>query len=129
MPIHMQPPRNPSPIVENADASNDEDRQKGRLRCEMLKCDLGRVCDLSASGMRVLRRGLRGVKKDQETVISLRHATGTFNVKVRVAWIKNEGFLRHEIGLEFVDLTDEMADELVAIARVAAERLTVASHD
>jgi len=70
------------------------------------------VLDLSAGGMRVLStRPLLGTKD-----IGLRG--GDFSVKLRtkVAWSRRLGFRRHEIGLTFLDIDEELGTLLSRIS-------------
>ena len=45
-------------------------------------------------------------------------------VRGRVAWSKRIAFRRHEIGVEFVNVSDELARELTHLATACRNRLS-----
>ena len=93
--------------------TRDGRRIPGRLAQEQLVSSLGPVLDLSAGGMRVLStRPVLGIKD-----VGLRG--GEFSVKLttKVAWSRRLGFRRHEIGLAFLDVDEELATMLSRISR------------
>jgi hypothetical protein len=89
-------------------------RKCGRLELEGLKCTLGTVADLSASGMRVIGRAVP--KETIEVRIVSREVD--FVVGVSPVWSRKVGFMRHEMGLEFVDLDEETRRCLTQLATV-----------
>ncbi len=90
----------------------DGRRIPGRLPQEQLVCDLGPVLDLSAGGMRVLStRPLLGMKD-----VGLRGGDFSVKLSTKVAWSRRLGFRRHEIGLTFLDIDEELATMLARIS-------------
>jgi hypothetical protein len=87
-------------------------RRCGRLPQDTLSCNLGTVLDISATGMRVL--GVRvpghGVK------VKIRGVRFPQTLRAKVTWSKRLGLFRHEVGLEFLDVSPETAKVLTAIA-------------
>lgn len=105
-----------------ADAPKKQDnRIRGRLRVELLKCKLGDVQDLSSTGMRVRRRGRLMVKKGEVHEVTLTSLVGKQTVQARVMWIKRCGFFKHDIGLKFEGLTPEIEKGITAIARISVD--------
>lgn len=116
----VRPPSNPVSFLSDAPKKQDN-RIRGRLRVELLKCKLGDVQDLSGTGMRVRRRGRLMVKKGEIYEVTLASLVGKQTVKARVMWIKRAGFFRHEIGLKFEGLTPEVEKGITAIARISVD--------
>jgi hypothetical protein len=96
-------------------------RRSGRLRVELLSCKLGHVLDMSATGMRVRRRGRQLVSKGDKVQVTLKSLLGQQTVKAEVMWIKKLGFLRYEFGLRFVDITPEESAALIQIAQISVD--------
>ncbi len=93
----------------------DDRRKFGRLWSEgALRCNLGRVLDLSRGGVRVLsRRQLNG-----ERVAKLSTGDQGLQVPAKVIWCERIGFGQHITGLEFPTTTPELAHQLTAFARL-----------
>jgi len=87
-------------------------RQRGRIEQESLTSNLGPVLDVSASGVRILARR---VPKGEVTV-ELIGLGGRFEHRGRVVWSKRIGLFKHEIGIEFEDITPEMSQQLTRLA-------------
>jgi hypothetical protein len=100
--------------------SNDK-RRSGRLRVELLTCKLGHVLDLSATGMRVRRRGRQLVQKGDRVQVTLKSLLGQHVVKCEVMWVKRLGFLRYEYGLCFVDISPEESRAIIEIAQISVD--------
>lgn len=106
--------------------SREQDRrQKGRIRCDGAECDLGAVVDLSAAGARLVHRGFA---KPVGRVMTLRftHPIGPMPFTVKVVRSKTLGFLRQELGLEFLDMTPTHSAWLQQVASYALDRRSVA---
>ncbi len=91
----------------------DDRRKFGRLWSEgALRCNLGRVLDLSRGGVRVLSsRRLKG-----ERVAELSTIDDGLKVPAKVIWCERVGFGQHITGLEFPTTTPELAHQLTAFA-------------
>ena len=91
----------------------DGRRLKGRLAQEGLDCNLGPVLDLSSGGLRVLS------KRPREGVLTVRldGFDMTLKLQAKVVWTTRHGFRRHEMGLEFMHVDDDMAHILSRISR------------
>jgi len=89
---------------------NAADRRKfGRLKAgETLSSNVGAVRDLSAGGLKVLsRRKLKGVIS-----VLLWDINRGVRIRAEVMWCKRLAFRRHEAGLQFIDVTPDIAKNL-----------------
>jgi len=103
---------NPTMRLSRFLGSRDGRRIPGRLPQEQLVSSLGPVLDLSAGGMRVLStRPLLGTKD-----IGLRGGDFSVKLSTKVAWSRRLGFRRHEIGLTFLDVDEELGTMLSRIS-------------
>lgn len=92
-------------------------RRSTRVELDAVSCELGRVLDVSAEGMRVFARGVQ-VREEGETFDLTVHAPlGHFSVPARVAWTRSLGPQRVEYGIEFVDLPATSRAQLNLLAR------------
>ncbi|MCP3903868.1 MAG: PilZ domain-containing protein [Planctomycetes bacterium] len=87
-------------------------RRFGRIRPGGVKCNLGKILDLSASGVRLKCK--RPITGDQ--VVEIRGVDQSIRVLGRVVWGKKVGFRAYEIGLHFLDIPDEAAALIRRIA-------------
>ncbi len=119
----MRLARNPKLILEDPD--NSERRRHGRLRCEDTSCCVGQVTDLSASGMRVNRRGRPIMDVGDELQIGIHPDAGepAITLTARVVWIERKGFRKHIYGMEFAGLNDDQKRQLGELARVVTDQL------
>lgn len=113
------------PSASSISSVSNEMRRKGRVRCKMLECSLGRVTDLSASGMRVQRPSRLENRIGEHVGVVLAHLEGELHLRCRVRWLRASGFRREEIGLQFLNVTPQLERNLYAIAQCAADRLTI----
>ncbi len=105
-------------LMNAAKSIADNRRRRGRIRVHGVRTSFGDVLDISAGGVR-LRAG-RTVPPAGATVeMSIQTQDGPQVLRARVAWLQKTGFLSHEIGLEFVDLS--------AAARAAITKIAVSS--
>jgi len=96
----------------------NEKRNAARLRQEGVESTLGTVVDLSLTGMRVIARGI------PSEAVDVRISTPEEQVflRVEVAWSKRIGFRRREVGLRFLDVTDDQKAILQRIAYTCRDR-------
>ncbi len=96
-----------------------ERRRKGRIRTHNLKCELGKVVDISASGLRILRKRKCTIRPGQTMMLNLRSDIDRFDVNtkvVRVIQLKNK---RWEIAVELIAPDKEIREKLMVHARSA----------
>ena len=102
----------PSDMQEMAESSDRhfvacaDRRSKNRTAQDELQCSLGRVMDISPTGMRIT---CRRVPKEKWVKFDLNTTVDPIPVQARVVWAKRLGFRKHEIGLHFVDPSPELA--------------------
>lgn len=93
-------------------------RKAGRLVCELVKCDLGEVLDLSRSGMRVKAKGTPGVKKGECYALTINGPGVRLTLGTKVVWVKKSGLLGGvELGLEFTTIPEEAKTAFSALVR------------
>lgn len=89
-------------------------RRAGRVRVCGLATSLGQALDVSAGGMRVLCPG-RPPKTGSEVVLRIVSSDGHYEFGARIVWTKRARG-GSELGLEFLDLTPEMRQEIRRVA-------------
>ena len=91
--------------------TDPDHRRAGRFTVRQLQCNLGRVLDLSSSGVRLLsRRKLRGWHE-----ITLFDKDGGVRIEAEVRWSRRHGLWKHEIGLQFLNVTPDVATKLTKL--------------
>lgn len=119
----MRAPVNPPPLpAEPRLKLADERRRSGRLRCDDLECCLGEVLDISATGMRVHRKGRQVVKVDEEFPLKLTYGGDTVVVHVKVVRTEKVGFRRYSYGLKFLNVDTQTAACLSRLSTIVAQR-------
>jgi hypothetical protein len=91
-------------------------RKSGRLRVAEVQCSLGEVMDLAATGMRVRGRGRPGVRTGQVCSMTLATPLGLLSARAEVVWVRREGFWHHELGLTFVEMSEDVRAGLASVA-------------
>ena len=94
-----------------------ESREHGRVRCHLTESTLGTVLDLSCSGIRVELRSRPRMHPGDTGDIAIYAPSTTFAVRVRVMWSRRIGWKRHQVGLRFEELTEEVRNEILAVCR------------
>ncbi len=110
--------RNPSLVLT---APRDSDRRRhGRIQTEAVTCSMGDVVDMSASGVKVRRKGRRAVQLGDSFTITLKYGQFALPVDVRVVRLQKIGFRRYIFGLEFLEVNEHIRAKLAQLACVAA---------
>jgi len=115
----MRPPRNTPFLKETPDTDGINRRRHGRLITESLTINNGIVLDLSASGLRAVVRGKVLFEVGEQTSFRLRSCAREMSIEARVVWVKKSGFRKHQIGLEFVNVTPQTVETLMELTRDA----------
>lgn len=108
-----------------SEARESERRRHGRLKTEGTESSLGQVMDISGSGMRIVRKGSLPVKIGESFRIDLKivcedNGETILPVDVTVRRIQKLGRRKFDIGVEFLNLTDENRSRLTRLARIAS---------
>ena len=82
-------------------------RSKKRTAQDELQCSLGRVTDISSTGMRVT---CRRVPKEKWVKFLLHTKADPLLVQAEVVWTKRMGFRKHEVGLHFINPSLELVN-------------------
>lgn len=106
-------------VYQKADIVNR--RRAGRFELEDVTCDLGPVLDLSAGGMRIRCRHV----PDGIFPVRVKGLGGEVVVKAQVAWVKRESLFKREVGLQFVEVTPDMARSLSQMAMSSRRQRTM----
>ncbi|MEE9131821.1 MAG: PilZ domain-containing protein [Phycisphaerales bacterium] len=94
--------------VINCPYPGPERRRSVRFKLGELKCNLGRVLDLSSGGVRLLHwRRLKGRHE-----ITLYDRDGGVRVEAEIRWTRRLGLFKHEMGLQFVNVPPDIAAKL-----------------
>lgn len=101
-------------------ASADNRRRAGRLNCELVRCSMGEVLDISAGGMKVFRRNRPGPHAGDEVTVTIMALGREIKAPVRICRVDCLGLFKVEVGLEFTELTPELREALNQIARSVA---------
>lgn len=113
----------PIPKLPNAASTanhNDNRRRSGRVRCELVRCSMGEVLDISAGGMRVFRRNRPGPHAGDTVVVTIAALGREIKTPVRIGRVDCLGLFHVEVGLEFVEITAPLREALNEIARSSA---------
>ncbi|MEO1236414.1 MAG: PilZ domain-containing protein [Planctomycetota bacterium] len=101
--------------------SRGEDRRRhGRLKTEGTQSSLGEVVDISASGMRVVRKGALPVREGEKFRVDLQIEQQIMPIDVEVRRVSKLGRRKFEFGLEFINLGEDERRRLISLARTAS---------
>jgi hypothetical protein len=97
----------------------DDRRTCGRLLTEQLETEVGRVVNLSASGMRVSTRSSLKARVGETIDIRLGEPEHATTVKGKIVWARRAGFRRHLAGICFLELGTDERSRLTRLAQNA----------
>ncbi len=102
-----------------------ERRRHGRLRCDGAQSCIGSILDLSASGLRVERKGRPVLEIGDEFVITVHPEEGEhiLSLPSRVVWIQRKGFRKHIYGIEFAPLDEDQQQQIRELARIVCDQI------
>ncbi|MFK7790500.1 MAG: PilZ domain-containing protein [Phycisphaeraceae bacterium] len=101
-----------------------ERRQNMRLKTRGLCTPFGEVMDISDSGMGVFRKGRVVCAVGDEVKLYLSHDATEIELNARVVRVSNVGLFRHEIGFEFIAISEETLTELWCMTDSACSEFT-----
>ncbi|MCA9295129.1 MAG: DnaJ domain-containing protein [Phycisphaerales bacterium] len=83
---------------------------------ESVKCELGALQDLSATGIGLLTRGKPPCKVGQIIPIRLRCTQGAVDLQGKIVRVRRAGLRTYDIGIEFVNLSSKLRAALASLA-------------
>lgn len=104
--------------IEPAPAQQENTRRHGRVICQDITCSVGKILDLSASGMRVRTR--HKLPEGAVFMVVLHGLEQPLRVPCRVTWSKRSGFFSREFGIVFHETDGTTRSALTRLARAAA---------
>lgn len=93
-------------------------RRHGRVVCQDTTCSVGKILDLSASGMRVRTR--HKLPEGAVFIVVLHGLEQPLRVPCRVTWSKRSGLFSREFGIVFHETDGTTRSALTRLARSAA---------
>ena len=122
----MRPVKNMQPLPVNySTAPGDNARRHGRVKCQHLTCSLGTIVNLSASGLSARALGKSLYTLGEPIVVTINGFEGSFELPARVVWVRKAGFMRHEVGITFLAVSDQAKRQLAILGRAAANNETI----
>lgn len=106
-------------------APRKDRRQRNRVMCEGLSCNLGSVIGLSGTGMRIRARGWCRIRQEDILNVTLNSSDLTVKVQARVAWVKKVGVFQYEAGLAFLEMSHEQKQHLGLLAQISMPKMTI----
>ncbi|WP_432798181.1 PilZ domain-containing protein [Poriferisphaera sp. WC338] len=113
-----------APLQFRPEYKEDDRRRHGRLRCESTKCSMGKVIDLSASGMCIERKG-KCVKEGESFELTIQYDKIQVMFPVIVKRVQKIGFRRYQYGLAFDQIDENQQAVLNQFAQLAADRMVI----
>ena len=105
-----------------ANQTNDaaERRRKGRVKAHQMTSELGQILDISASGMRILRRSAKcPVEVNQVLNLHVRTEIDRFSVPAKIIRITQTAKKQWELAVEIINPTPEIREKLMIQGRSA----------
>ncbi len=120
--MSADPAANPDAALHYGPTEDHEDhRRAGRLEQDGVRCDLGKVIDLSATGMRIeSRRGHQGV-----IVTRLTGDGCCIAVAGEVVWSRKISLFKHLLGIRFCEMEPEVTQHIVRMAMFNHKRRVI----
>jgi len=112
-----QPSESPDSIGQptpRALSDTDDRRSDARIRQDtLLKCNLGEVLNFSKSGMRLRRKRI-----PTRSNVRVKISDGETSVKVHavIVWVRKIGYRCYDLGLQFIDLSEEEKSIITQLA-------------
>ncbi len=111
-------------LMQWTQSTQAERRRCGRIHVELLRCNLGSVMDLSASGMKVQRKSLFRPRRRRTRVV-LRTIDGVTTIPARIVRVRKIAPRTWDLGIEFARISDRLRARIVEIARLAGTRTLI----
>jgi hypothetical protein len=99
------------------DANN---RRAGRVRCEGITTSWGEIVNASASGLRIKAKGRTIPEVGETAVLTIQGPEGPFKVAAKIVWAKQKNWGKREIGVQFIEVSEQGRWHLVRLAEAAS---------
>ena len=83
-------------------------------------CSIGRVIDLSCSGMRIATKFKMKASEDM-VGLKLEGLDGSMLLPCKVVWVRRSGFRQWTVGVEFTAMTQDQRKGLAELARSVSQ--------
>lgn len=94
-------------------------RRKGRVRSHHLTCQYGQITDMSASGLRIMRKKRPDLQDNQRITLTVRSEIDSFKLDAEIVRITQHDKKSWEIAVAIIDPSDEVREKLNLHARSA----------
>lgn len=94
------------------DVQANEARRATRHPCKRITTSHGRPLNLSSVGIRIRHKGRPRIDIDDTLELTIKTDDDSVQISGRVVWIMKIGFRRHDMGLEFVDVSGDVQRQL-----------------
>src|SRR5262245_21053767 len=116
----MLPRRSPKQLIPTKPVVPASARRRGgRIAICAIDCNLGKITDISGTGMKIRTRK-RVPKPGMPFMTTLVSADVAVNVACVVKWVKRAGILAKEVGIEFLQLTPEAQRGIMQLSQAGA---------
>jgi phage baseplate assembly protein gpV len=95
-------------------------RRAGRVRCEGFTTSWGEIVNASASGLRIQAKGKAIPEVGEAAVLTINGPEGPFKVAAKIVWTKQKNWGKREIGVQFIEVTEQGRWHLVRLAEAAS---------
>ena len=105
--------------MDNSGGSENQ-RRHGRVVCQEIPSTLGEVLDISASGARILCTNKPFWVGHSGLSLTIFGVNGPITLRAKIVWSTKQGWRKHVLGLQFVELSPEMMHAITSIGRACA---------
>ncbi len=111
--------------IEHTPLVDAERRRQGRIPCEDLRCNLGKVFDLSAEGARVLVRRFKAPLVGRHISVEVKGYGISVTLDARIMRSTRIAFGQHDVGLKFDNLTVSQRQIICDLVRTHSVRYSI----
>ena len=102
----------------------EQRRRHGRVACELLSCQFGEIVNLSASGTMIRGKGAAAHQAEDRIGLDLKCLDHQLHLSARIVWLRQDE-KTYQMGLEFVDMSPDQAQQIRELLPIAAAVQTV----
>ena len=106
----------------------DDRRREERHATNLLSCQIGKVVDVSFSGMKLQGQGKPPVKVGQVVVTKLDAGSQRISVQAQILWIRRRGFKSYTLGVRFLNMKRGLKMAVESLARFGYVDLEAAAQ-